>query len=177
MGGRFGPLVKGGKEGAQPAGGQPMLDVGQKLPDFNLQDQNGRATTLASYKGKWLVLYVYPKDDTPGCTIQGKSFTATKADFDKAGIKVVGLSQDDVASHKDFCNKFSFSIDLLADPDAKLLKALHVGQSEYKGVMYWDRTTFVVDPQGVIRKIYLKVNPQGHEQVLLEDIKALQSNR
>src|SRR5476649_2878731 len=104
-----------------------MLSVGQKFPDFTLDNQDGKSTKLADYAGKWLVLYVYPKDDTPGCTIQGKSFTATKADFDGAGIKVVGLSADDVSSHKDFCNKFSFTIDLLADPEAKLLKAAQVG--------------------------------------------------
>lgn len=152
-----------------------MMDVGQKFPDFKLQNQDGKAVTLETYANKWLVLYVYPKDDTPGCTIQGKSFTATKADFDKAGIQVVGLSQDDVASHKDFCNKFSFTIDLIADPEAKLLNALQMGQSDYKGTSYWDRSTLVVDPKGVIRQIYLKVNPTGHEQVLLKDIKALQA--
>ena len=151
-----------------------MVDTGAPFPNFSLKNQDGKVTTLADYAGSWLVLYVYPKDDTPGCSIQGKSFTATKAEFDKAGIKVVGLSADDVQSHKDFCNKFSLTIDLLADPEAKLLTALHVGQSEYKGTKYWDRTTFVVDPKGVLRKIYQKVSPEGHEQVLLTDIKALQ---
>ena len=123
------------------------------------------------------MLYVYPKDDTPGCTLQGKSFTATKQDFDDAGISVVGVSADDVASHKDFCNKFSFTIDLLADPNQELLNAAGVGQSEYKGTMYWDRTSFVIDPEGKLRKTYLKVNPEGHEQVLLNDIKAMQSGQ
>lgn len=153
-----------------------MLDTGTKFPDFQLKNQDGKTLTLKDYTGKWLVLYVYPKDDTPGCTIQGKSFTATKADFDSAGIKVVGLSADDVESHKNFCNKFSLTIDLLADPEAKLLKAAGVKQSEYKGTMYWDRTTFVIDPSGVLRKTYLNVNPQGHEQVLLNDIKGLQKH-
>lgn len=154
-----------------------MLDIGQKLPDFKLQNQDGKTQSLRDFDGKWLVLYVYPKDDTPGCTLQGKSFTATQADFDQAGIKVLGLSADDVASHKDFCNKFAFTIDLLADPSTKYLQTLQVAQSEYKGTMYWDRTTFVVDPKGIIRKIYLKVNAQGHEQVLLADIKALKSGQ
>ena len=151
------------------------LDTGTHFPQFSLKNQDGKLMTLNDYAGSWLVLYVYPKDDTPGCTIQGKSFTATKAEFEKAGIKVVGLSADDVQSHQDFCTKFSLTIDLLADPKAELLSALHVGQSEYKGTKYWDRTTFVVDPKGVIRKIYLKVSPEGHEQVLLTDIKALQN--
>ncbi len=148
---------------------------GKRFVDFNLQNQDGKTVKLADFAGKWLVLYVYPKDDTPGCTIQGKSFTASKQDFDEAGIAVVGVSADDVASHKDFCNKFAFTIDLLADPNQELLTAAGVGQSEYKGTMYWDRTSFVIDPAGTLRKIYLKVNPEGHEQVLLNDIKALQA--
>jgi len=148
---------------------------GKRFVDFNLQNQDGENVTLSDFASKWLVLYVYPKDDTPGCTIQGKSFTASKQEFDDANIAVVGVSADDVASHKDFSNKFAFTIDLLADPNHELLSAAGVGQSEYKGTMYWDRTSFVIDPEGVLRKIYLKVNPEGHERVLLDDIKAMQS--
>jgi peroxiredoxin Q/BCP len=151
-----------------------MLAAGQPFPGFSLQNQNGTTKTLADFAGKWLVVYVYPKDDTPGCTIQGQSFTASKTDFDKAGITVVGLSEDDVASHKSFCEKFAFTIDLLADPKHELLTALGVGQSDYNGTMYWNRTSFVVDPRGVLRKVYEKVTPQGHDRVLLEDIKQLQ---
>lgn len=151
-------------------------EEGKRFVDFKLQNQDGKTVTLNDFAGKWLVVYVYPKDDTPGCTIQGKSFTASKQDFDDANIAVVGVSADDVASHKDFCNKFAFTIDLLADPNHELLDAAGVGQSDYKGTMYWDRTSFVIDPQGTLRKIYLKVNPQGHEQVLLNDIKTMQSS-
>ena len=151
-----------------------MLKAGQAFPMFSLANQDGKTVSLGNFAGKWLVVYVYPKDDTPGCTIQGKSFTATKGDFDAAGIAVVGVSQDDVASHKSFCNKFGFTIDLLADTNATLLKAAGVGQSEYKGTMYWNRTTFVIDPQGTVRKVYENVKPEGHEQTLLQDIKALQ---
>jgi peroxiredoxin Q/BCP len=115
-------------------------------------------------------VYVYPKDDTPGCTIQGKSFSASKADFQQNGIEVVGLSEDDVASHQHFCNKFSFTIELLADPRHELLSALGVGRSEWKGTLYWDRTTFVVDRGGVVRGVYEKVKPEGHDRALLEDI-------
>lgn len=153
-----------------------MLKAGDKLPVFNLANQDGKTKTLSDYAGKWLVLYVYPKDDTPGCTIQGKSFTAQKEQFNKLGVQIVGLSADDVESHKNFCNKFSFTIDLLADPKAQLLNALGVGQSEYKGTMYWDRTTFLVDPKGVIRKVYANVNPTGHEDVLLKDISEIQKH-
>ncbi len=151
-----------------------MIEAGQKFPDFSLDNQDGKSVKLSDFAGKWLVVYVYPKDDTPGCTIQGKAFTDTKEDFDRAGIEVVGLSQDDVASHKDFCNKFSFTIDLLADPDATLLNAAGVSQSEWQGTMSWDRTTFVIDPTGVVRKVYTKVRPQGHEVTLLADIKGMQ---
>ena len=152
-----------------------MVNAGQRCPEFSLPNQEGKTRTLKDYAGKWLVLYVYPKDDTPGCTIQGKSFTATKAQYDNAGITVVGLSADDVESHKNFCNKFSFTVELLADPQAKLLTTLGVGKSEYKGTMYWDRTTFVIDPKGNVQKVYQKVSPEGHEQVLLKDIQAIRA--
>ena len=151
------------------------VEIGQRFADFSLQNQDDETVTLDDFAGKWLVLYVYPKDDTPGCTIQGKSFTASKQDFDDANIAVVGVSADDVESHKNFCNKFAFTIDLLADPNHELLQAAGVGQSDYKGTMYWNRTSFVIDPAGTLRKIYEKVNPEGHEQVLLNDIKELQA--
>jgi peroxiredoxin Q/BCP len=150
-----------------------MLKPNDKFPAFSLKNQDGKEVTLHNFKDSWLVVYFYPKDDTPGCTIQGKSFTAAKEHFDKAGIKVVGVSQDGVESHKEFCNKFAFTIDLLADTDHSLLKACGVGQSEYKGSMYWDRTSFVVDPHGVVRKVYEKVTPAEHEQTLLKDIEQL----
>jgi peroxiredoxin Q/BCP len=150
-------------------------EVGQRFPNFSLQNQDGQTVTLDDFANKWLVVYVYPKDDTPGCTIQGKSFTATKQEFDDANIAVVGVSEDDVESHKSFCNKFAFTIDLLADPNHELLQAAGVGQSDYKGTMYWNRTSFVIDPSGNLRKVYEKVNPEGHERVLLDDIQAMQA--
>ena len=150
-----------------------MLSAGTPFPNFSLPNQDGKLTTLGTYAGHWLIVYFYPKDDTPGCTIQGKAFTATKADFDAAGIKIVGVSADDAASHKNFCTKFALTIDLLADTDAGLMKTLALGQSEWKGMKFWERTTFVVDPKGVIRKVYEKVNPDGHERVLLDDIRNL----
>jgi thioredoxin-dependent peroxiredoxin len=150
-----------------------LAAVGSAFPSFSLPNQDGKVKTLADFAGKWLVLYVYPKDDTPGCTVQGKSFTATKAEFERANTQVVGVSADDVASHKAFCDKFSFTIDLLADPEQTLLRSAGVGQSEWKGTQYWDRTTFVIDPAGVLRKVYEKVKPDGHERVLLDDIAKL----
>ncbi len=150
-----------------------MLEVGQSFPNFDLLNQTGENKSLDSYKGQWLILYIYPKDDTPGCTIQGKSFTATKEEFVKENAVIVGLSADDVESHKNFCDKYSFTIDLLADPKAQLLDKTGIGQKTFKGSLYWNRTTFVIDPKGKIRKVYTNVNPEGHEQVLLQDLKEL----
>ena len=152
-----------------------MLAAGNPFPSFALPNQDSKITKLSDFAGNWLVVYFYPKDDTPGCTIQGKAMTATKADFDAAGIQVVGVSADDVASHKNFCNKFAFTIDLLADTDSQLMRALGLGQADWKGMKFWERTSFVVDPKGIIRKVYEKVNPEGHEKVLLYDIKNLRS--
>ena len=152
-----------------------LMQPGNSFPNFSLPNQDGKTTKLSDFAGHWLVVYFYPKDDTPGCTIQGKAFTASKSDFDEAGIKLVGVSADDPASHKNFCTKFAFTIDLLADTNSTLMKKLGLGQSEWKGMKFWERTTFVVDPKGTIRKVYEKVNPEGHEQVLLRDIKTLQA--
>ena len=152
-----------------------MTQAGSPFPAFSLPNQDGKLTKLSDFAGHWLVVYFYPKDDTPGCTIQGKSFTAAKSDFDNAGIKILGVSADDAASHKSFCNKFGFTIDLLADTSSQLMNALGLGESEWKGMKFWERTSFVVDPKGIIRKVYPKVNPEGHEQVLLRDIQSLQN--
>ncbi|HXM11776.1 MAG TPA: peroxiredoxin [Terriglobales bacterium] len=152
-----------------------MLSAGNPFPSFSLSNQDGKNTKLSDFAGSWLVIYFYPKDDTPGCTIQAKSFTATKADFDAAGIKVIGISADDAASHKNFCNKYSLTVEFLADTDGSLMKTLGLGQAEWKGMKFWERTSFVVDPHGTIRKVYEKVNPEGHEKVLLADIAALKA--
>ncbi|MDR3613319.1 MAG: peroxiredoxin [Candidatus Obscuribacterales bacterium] len=151
------------------------MELGKSFPEFSLPNQDGKTIKLTDFRGKWLVLYVYPKDDTPGCTIQAKAFTANDERFEKENIKVVGLSQDAVDSHKNFCNKFALTIDLVSDTDGKLLKATGVGQTEWKGTMYWDRTTFVIDPSGILVKRYDKVTPEGHDLVLLDDIKELKT--
>jgi peroxiredoxin Q/BCP len=152
-----------------------MLAAGNPFPSFSLPNQDGKTVNLSDFAGQWLVVYFYPKDDTPGCTVQGKAFTASKADFDAAGIKVLGVSSDDVTSHKNFSHKFAFTIELLSDTNSKLMNTLGLGQSEWKGMKFWDRTTFVVDPEGMISKVYEKVNPDGHEKVLLDDIQGMKA--
>jgi peroxiredoxin Q/BCP len=134
-----------------------MISAGNPFPNFALPNQEGKIMKLSDFAGQWLVIYFYPKDDTPGCTTQGKSFTATKAEFDAVGIRVIGVSADDVTSHRAFHTKFAFAIDLLSDTDASLMKALGIGQAEWKGMKFWERTSFVVDPNGIIRKVYEKV--------------------
>ncbi|SRR6266542_868803 len=151
-----------------------MLEVGKRFPDFALPNQDGKTVRLSDFARNWLVVYFYPKDDTPDCTMQAEAFTASSADFEAAGIRVVGVSQDDADSHKKFCGKYAFTVDLLADTNADLIRACGIGQSKWLGFKYWDRTSFVIDPDGVIRKVYQQVQPKGHEQILLEDIKELQ---
>ena len=152
-----------------------MIQEGKPFPPFSLPNQDNQMMKNSDFSGKWLVVYVYPKDDTPGCTLEGRGFSAAKPDYDRAGAVVVGLSEDDVASHKSFCNKFSFTIPLLADSKAELLKAMGVGQSDYKGTMYWNRETALIDPKGNVRKIYKNVKPQDHEKEVLADIKSFQA--
>lgn len=151
-----------------------MTAAGQKCPDFELANQDGVKRKLSDYAGKWLVLYVYPKDDTPGCTIEAKEFTEARARFESIGASVVGLSADDSASHRAFCDKQGLGIELLADPEHRLLAALGGGQNERGG---WKRTTFVIDPKGVVRNVYREVKPAGHPDAVLEDMRALQSGR
>ena len=153
-----------------------MLTTGSKLPEFSLTTQRNKTLTSADLQGQWTILYVYPKDDTPGCTIQGKSFTEKKQAFAEAEVKVYGLSADTVESHEAFCNKYKLDVDLLADPKSTLLSALGVGQSEFKGQKYWNRTTFVIDPEGTIKKTYENVTPQGHEDMLLRDLAKLKGD-
>jgi thioredoxin-dependent peroxiredoxin len=152
----------------------PMIEEGSKFPDFSLQDQEGKSHSLGDYAGKWMVVYFYPKDDTPGCTIEGQSFTAARPRFDERDTAVLGVSEDDVDSHKAFCDKYDFDLTLLADTDTALYRACGIGQSEYKGTMYWDRVTVIVDPEGTVRRVYPKVSVQGHEQQVLEDLAGLQ---
>lgn len=150
-----------------------MLQAGTPFPQFSLPNQDGKTVSLSDFKGQWLVVYFYPKDDTPGCTTQGRAFTASKEDYDQAGVKVVGVSQDDVTSHRNFHHKFAFKIDLLSDTSAGLMKACGIGQHDWKGHTFWDRTSFIVDPDGVIARVYENVSPEGHERVLLDDVENL----
>jgi len=148
--------------------------VGQPAPAFKLQDQDGKWHSLADYKGKWVAIYFYPKDDTPGCTTQACSFRDNVFAFDKEGAVIVGISVDDVASHKKFAEKHGLPFTLLADADKTVAKSY--GVLKNYGVMeVARRDTFIIDPEGRIAKHYESVDPEGHSKVVLEDIKALKA--
>ena len=151
----------------------PML--GQKLPAFDLPtDGDGRATR-ADFAGKMLVLYLYPKDDTSGCTKESIGFTESYQEFQAAGAEIVGLSKDGVKSHDKFKVKYDFPFKLLADEDSSLIDALGawVEKSMYgRKYMGTDRSTFLVDADGVIRKIWRKVKVPGHVDEVLAAVKA-----
>jgi thioredoxin-dependent peroxiredoxin len=149
----------------------PTLGVGSPAPAFKLQDQNAQWHTLTEYQGKWLVLYFYPKDQTPGCTAEACEFRDNVFAFRDANAVIVGISVDDVASHKKFESKHGLPFSLLADPAKETTKA-------YGSLMmimrFAKRDTFLIDPTGRIAKIYRGVDPAGHSQAVLADIKTLQ---
>ena len=151
--------------------------VGEPAPAFKLQDQDGKWHSLGDYKGKWVAVYFYPKDDTPGCTTQACSFRDNVFAFSKEGAVILGVSVDDVASHKKFADKHGLPFPLLADSDKAVARTYGVLKT-YMGVMEMARRdTFLIDPQGRIAKHYESVDPEGHSKVVLEDIKALKAGR
>jgi thioredoxin-dependent peroxiredoxin len=148
--------------------------VGEPAPAFRLQDQDGKWHTLADYKGKWVAIYFYPKDDTPGCTTQACSFRDNIFAFNKEGAVILGISVDDVESHKKFAEKHGLPFTLLADADKAVAKQYGVLKN-YGVAEFARRDTFIIDPEGRIAKHYESVKPEGHSQVVLEDIKALKA--
>ena len=147
------------------------LAVGDHAPDFSLQASGGKAITLAGLRGKPVVLYFYPKDDTPGCTKEACGFRDEQARFAKAQAVVLGVSGDDVASHERFTKKFGLTFPLLADPGLAVAKAYGVyKQKSMYGRTYWgiERTTFIIDEQGYLAAIFPKVNVNGHIEAVLE---------
>jgi peroxiredoxin Q/BCP len=155
------------------AAGAPQ--VGAPAPAFKLQDQAGKWHSLSDYKGQWVALYFYPKDDTPGCTTQACSFRDNVFAFKKENAVILGISVDDVASHKAFAEKHGLPFTLLADPDKAVTKQYGVLKT-YMGVMEMARRdTFLIDPQGNVAKHYESVEPEGHSKVVLDDIKALKA--
>ena len=152
------------------AGEQPM--EGSDAPSFKLQDQNGEWHTLEEYRGQWLAIYFYPKDDTPGCTTQACNFRDNIYAFKAIDAAVVGISVDDVESHKKFSDKYKLPFTILADSDNTTAKAYGV-LKDYKLLKLASRQSFLVDPDGKIAKHYDDVDPDTHTGDVLADIKTL----
>jgi peroxiredoxin Q/BCP len=150
----------------------------KKAPDFKLADQNGQTHYLKDYLGKWLVLYFYPKDDTPGCTKEACSFRDEREIIAQLGnAEVVGVSKDSVVSHKEFASKHHLNFTLLSDESSKTIKdygSLKEKTLFGKKVTGTARNTFIINPKGFIIKEYLGVNPVGHAKQIIDDLKILQ---
>jgi peroxiredoxin Q/BCP len=146
-------------------------------PDFEMQDESGQVHRLEDYKGHWVVLYFYPKDDTPGCTVEACSLRDARDDLTELGTKVVGVSKDDASSHDKFKSKHNLNFTLLSDPDTKVMEAYGAwGKKQFgrEGIL---RKTFIINPNGQVVKVYGRVTPLGHGKQLVEQIQKLQSNQ
>jgi len=153
-----------------------MLEAGQEAPDFTLPDQDGAELTLSELRGETVVVYFYPKADTPGCTIQACGVRDRGADYAKAGARVLGVSPDEVADVKKFAEKFELEFTLLADADHAVAEAYGVwGEKSMYGRRYMGvtRATFIVDPEGRIARVFPKVSPKTHDDVVLEALAEL----
>jgi peroxiredoxin Q/BCP len=152
------------------------MEAGQPAPDFTLLDQRGEPVTLSQFRGMAVVLYFYPKDDTPGCTRQACAFRDARTDYERAGAKVIGVSPDGVQSHRKFADKFALPFTLVADPEKKVCESYGVWKEKTlygKKSMGVERTTFVIDRDGNVRKVFPKVRVDGHSEAVLEAIRAL----
>lgn len=154
----------------------PMPEVGEDAPEFTLEDQGGVERSLEDYRGSWVLLYFYPKDDTAGCTKEACALRDDFPAFESLDAVVLGVSTDSVASHHKFREKYSLPFTLLADVDKKVVEAYGVWQKkkfmgkEYMGTV---RTSFLIDPEGVIEKVYKNVKPETHAQDVLKDLQEL----
>jgi len=149
--------------------------VGKPAPDFSLATGDGSQVSLKDFKGKWVVLYFYPKDFTSGCTIEAKSFQRDLDQYTKTGAVILGVSVDNAQSHKEFCAKEGLNFKLLADPDGKV-SAQYGSTMDYKGATMAARNTFLINPQGKIAKGYTSVKPAEHSEQVLKDLAGLKKS-
>src|ERR1700691_4032459 len=147
--------------------------VGAMAPDFTLNSQEGKPVTLSRFRGKWVVLYFYPKDMTSGCTIEAHNFQRDQPKYDAKNAVVLGVSVQDSQSHQQFCTKEGLTFKLLADTDDKVTEE-HGSLKNYGVAKYAARHTFLIDPQGKIVKEYMDVDPNNHSQEVLAELTALQ---
>ena len=159
----------------QAAEPQKQPAVGAPAPEFSLTSNEGSPVSLKDYKGKWVVLYFYPKDFTSGCTLEAQNFQRDLSKYQNAGAVIVGVSVDRAQSHKDFCAKEGLNFKLLADPDAKV-STEYGSVMEYQGAKMAARNTFLINPKGDIAKVYTGVKPAGHSEEVLKDLAAQQKS-
>ena len=149
------------------------LEVGDKAPNFILNDQNNEAHQLSDYEGRWVILYFYPKDDTPGCTTQACDFRDAVKRIIASRSVVFGLSLDSVESHKRFSDKNNLPFSLLSDEEGVVAKS-YDSLNNFMGYKSAKRNTFIINPEGLLSKIYLSVDPKTHSQMVLNDLSLLQ---
>lgn len=144
--------------------------------DFNLPDQDGKYHKLSDYKGRWVVLYFYPRDNTPGCTKEACSFRDSFRQLQKMDVQILGISKDSIASHKKFAEKYNLNFPILSDEDKGVIKKYKawgikkfMGR-EFEGIF---RKTYLIDPKGEIKKVYEKVNPLTHASEIIKDLNAI----
>ncbi|MEM1152347.1 MAG: thioredoxin-dependent thiol peroxidase [Pseudomonadota bacterium] len=150
-----------------------MVAIGDKAPDFSLPGAGGKTLSLSDYAGQWLVLYFYPKDDTPGCTTEAVDFSALAAEFRSRGASVIGISKDTVAKHDKFRDKHDLTVDLASDEEGSVCEAygVWVEKNMYgKKYMGIQRATFLISPDGSVSEVWPKVKVKGHAQAVLDRI-------
>ncbi len=159
----------------QGAETQTQPEVGKPAPDFSLTIGDGSQVSLKDYRGKWVVLYFYPKDFTSGCTMEARNFQRDLARYNEADAVILGVSVDTAQSHKDFCAKEGLNFKLLADPDAKV-STEYGSIMDYKGSKLAARNTFIINPKGEIAKVYTGVKPAEHSEQVLKDLAELKKS-
>jgi peroxiredoxin Q/BCP len=152
-----------------------MQQVPYQAPDFRLADETGSFHTLDDYRGQWLVLYFYPKDDTPGCTAEACSLRDARDELADLGAQVVGVSRDDASSHEKFKAKHSLTFTLLSDPEKRVIDAYGAWGKKMFGQEGILRKTFIISPEGTVVKAYGRVTPLGHGNQIVDDLKQLQN--
>jgi peroxiredoxin Q/BCP len=156
------------------------LEKGQKAPDFSLPAVSGKTVSLKDYKGKWVIVYFYPKDNTPGCTIEAKEFTDSISEFTKLGTDILGISADTPESHIKFAKKHELKLKLLSDVEKKALVAYGAwGIKKMYGKEYWGiiRSTFLVNPEGNIARAWYNVKVKGHVAEIKKTIEELSQKK
>ena len=150
-----------------------MLEIGTEAVDFTLKNQNDEDVTLSDFRGKKVVLYFYPKDNTPGCSAQAAAFASLNAEFEKKSAVVIGISKDSVKSHKKFEEKYSLPFNILSDPEHKVIEAYGVWQEKKlygKVSMGVIRTTYIIDENGIVENVFTKVKAAQNPQDMLDEI-------